>query len=716
MDKVRSLGAANRPELEQAFLRVVLVTLIYIYVLWVILRDGNVDRHDAEFAVVGAGFVVLAILLLVRIIYSINGSNARKYLGILCDNAATTYCLIQMDEGGAFVLGVYLFVAFGNGFRFGRSYLYASQVLSLIGFGLVLWFSPFWSQHRMVGLGFLVALFILPLYVAVLTQRITEAKKKADEANQAKGRFLANVSHEMRTPLNGVIAMADVLRETRLNESQHDIVETLTTSAHLLLTQIEDVLDMAKIEAGRITMELRPFDLGKLLTNTIKVMAPQARYKGIELTTEIDPTAEQCFVGDSHYIRQVLLNLMSNAIKFTERGRVVVRVFPAGEFGSNGRLRFEVIDTGIGIATDKLASIFEPFTQADDSITRVYGGTGLGTTIARHLVLLMGGEIGLQSKIGVGSTFWFELPLSVAEAQQADALENFASQREPAGILRARDFSNIQKLRDTRILVAEDNSTNQKVARLILESGGHNVSIVENGEQALDALEQGGFDLALFDLSMPIVSGLEALKMYRFTCSNPIPILILSANVTTDAISECQRAGAAEFIPKPLRASVVLDAIDRHLERKNTHTSIPNKKLIERPQLSVVDVPDVDERVLNELSRISNDKTFMPRLLAGFSADGRRLLTEITRALNNEDYQAVRDAAHALKGGAASVGAMQLVQCATRLEKLSAESLMLRRSQLIEDLEGALTRSIERLDRYVDQKDHNQFASPSHLG
>jgi two-component system sensor histidine kinase RpfC len=169
-----------------------------------------------------------------------------------------------MDEGGAFVLGVYLFVAFGNGFRFGRTWLHASQVLGIAGFAVVLWLSPFWSQHMTVGMGFMVALLVLPFYVGVLSQRITEAKRRADEANAAKGRFLANVSHEMRTPLNGVIAMADVLRETNLNESQREIVETMTTSAHLLLAQIEDVLDMAKIEAGRVAIEARPFDFGKM--------------------------------------------------------------------------------------------------------------------------------------------------------------------------------------------------------------------------------------------------------------------------------------------------------------------------------------------------------------------------------------------------------------------------------------------------------------------
>ena len=232
-----------------------------------------------------------------------------------------------MDEGGAFVLGVYLFVAFGNGFRFGRAWLHASQALvDRRASASCLWLSPFWSQHITVGMGFMVALLVLPFYVGVLSQRITEAKRRADEANAAKGRFLANVSHEMRTPLNGVIAMADVLRETNLNEAQREIVETMTTSAHLLLVQIEDVLDMAKIEAGRVTIEARPFDFGKMVTGTVKVMLPQARYKGLAINTEIDASAARWFAGDQHHIRQVLLNLLSNAVKFTEKGEITLRV------------------------------------------------------------------------------------------------------------------------------------------------------------------------------------------------------------------------------------------------------------------------------------------------------------------------------------------------------------------------------------------------------
>ncbi len=711
------LARASRPELEQAVLRVVLVALTYAYVVWFVHRDGVFDRTDLEFVTVGAGFLLLSVLLLALVVASGGRPSVRRAIGMLADNAATTYCLIRMDEGGAFVLGVYLFVAFGNGFRFGRPALHASQVLSIVGFAIVLWLSPFWSQHKTVGMGFMVALLVLPFYVGVLSQRITEAKRRADEANQAKGRFLANVSHEMRTPLNGVIAMADVLRETNLNEAQREIVETMTTSAHLLLAQIEDVLDMAKIEAGRVAIEARPFDLGKLATGTVKVMLPQARYKGLAINTEIEPAAARWFAGDSHHIRQVLLNLLANAVKFTEKGEVTLRVRAAGTGTGSAVVRVEVQDTGIGIPESKQAAIFEPFTQADDSVTRVYGGTGLGTTIARHLVMLMGGRIGLSSTVGKGSLFWFELPLAYAEPQGLDLTSEFAGVARTSAAMQAvastGPGAKVHKIRGARILVAEDNATNQRVAQLILESGGHLVTLVDNGEAALDALERGGFDLALFDLSMPLVSGLEALKLYRFATPRPIPVLILSANVTTEAIAECERAGAAEFMPKPLRASLLLDAVERHLASDADRQVPPPERAEDRPSLTVVETPPLDPQVLADLVKLSADPTFVERLLRGFKGDTERLVREIGDALAARRYDLAKDAAHALKGGAASVGAMQLVQIATRIDKAAHEQLRLKAAQWTEELVDCANKAMLALDEYLEARRRAQTGGGS---
>lgn len=711
----RGFVSAPRPELEQTLLRVVLVGLVYGYVVWHTLADGRMDTDDWQFLAVGASFFLLALVLFGRVIGTPHGLVVGRFIGMVADNAATTYCMIQMGEQGAVVIGVYLFVTFGNGFRFGRRYLHASQALSIAGFSLVLFVSDYWSRHIPLGVGMLAAMVVLPFYVGVLAQRITEAKKRADEANRAKGRFLANVSHEMRTPLNGVIAMGDILRETSLNESQREIVETLSNSAQLLLAQIEDVLDMAKIEAGRIRLETAPFDLGRMLTNTVKVMLPQARFKGLAIHIEIAPDASRWFAGDEHHLRQVVLNLLANAVKFTERGEVNLRARALDSGNGISIVRVEIQDTGIGIAPEKQAAIFEPFTQADDSVTRVYGGTGLGTTIARQLVTLMGGQLGLNSALGVGSTFWFELPMTQSEPRGVDLVAELAGTVKAsvaAHAMAAGPGAMIHKIRGARILVAEDNLTNQRVTELILQSGGHVATIVGNGEAALDALERGGFDIALFDLSMPLVSGLEALKLYRFATRKPIPVLILSANVTTEAIDECQRAGAAEFVPKPLRASYLLDAIERHLaEEAEQH---PIRVLVppeERPALTVVDTPVLDATVLEDLSRLSPDPTFIERLIRGFHSDCERLVAEITEALVQRKYESVKDAAHALKGGAGSVGATQVTQFAIRLEKATHETLRLKSAQWTEELLRVSGRALTALDAHLERRLNQQQSS-----
>ncbi len=711
------LAAAPKPELEQVLLRIGVPLLATLWLCGDFLIHGELDPGEEHGLIFAVGFLAFAVGMLLLLLATKQQGRivvVRRVIGMIADNAANSYFMFVVGEGGAIVFGVYLFVTFGNGFRYGRKYLHVSQVLSLVGFGIVLLVSPFWTLHPWIGAGMMLALLVLPFYVGVLAQRITEAKRRADEANAAKGRFLANVSHEMRTPLNGVIAMSDLLRETSMSESQREIVETLSTSAQLALAQIEDVLDMGKIEAGRIEIRAQPFMLGKLLTDIVKVVLPQARYKGLTVTTEIDPAASGGFIGDPHHLRQVLLNLLSNAVKFTEHGTVTLRAQLRDRANDVGIVRIEVQDTGIGIPAEKQARIFDPFTQADDSITRVYGGTGLGTTIARQLASLMGGEIGVESTPGEGSLFWVELPLPVAPpeskfTEELAAAVAVATRNAPAPasqVAAAAAGAKVHKIRGARVLVAEDNPTNQRVTQLILESGGHVPVIVGNGDEALDALEEGGFDIALLDLSMPVVSGLEALKLYQFATAAPIPVLILSANVTAEIIGECMAAGAAEFVAKPVRASVLLDAIDRHLAEGTStraRTGAP-PRADERPSLTVVDTPPLEARIVAELAGLSKDPTFVERLVRGFRSDCERLVGDIASGLASRNYEAVKDAAHALKGGAGSVGAALLVQFAVRLEKSSHESLRLRATALSEEARSLADRTFAALDEHLSTR------------
>jgi len=705
---VKMLREAPRSELEQSLLRVAIPAFVMIYIGVDTLIGDPLTLNAQRALWFAVGFFAFAIVLAGFVLAAKGDSTTRRLFGIFVDNAANTIYLLIAGEAGAFVFGIYLFVTFGNGFRYGQLYLRVSQALSIVGFSIVLYASPYWSAHIPVGIGILIALFVLPFYVGVLAERITEARKRADEANQAKGRFLANVSHEMRTPLNGVIAMADLLRETDLNEAQQEIVETLANASQLALAQIEDILDAAKIEAGRVTIETRPFDLGRLLNNTVKVIAPQGRYKGLTLTTNVDASVARWFAGDPHHLRQVLLNLLANAVKFTERGGITLTGRTLSVTSEGALVLIEVQDTGIGIPEGKLATIFEPFAQADDSVTRVYGGTGLGTTIARQLITLMGGRLGVKSEVGVGSTFWVELPLSHAEPRGIDLVEDYAASRKVPTSIHATTTGGVSKpsrIRGARVLVAEDNATNQRVTRLILESGGHYATIVNNGDEALDALERGGFDIALFDLSMPVVSGLEALKMYRFTATNAIPILMLSANVTPEIMEQCHAAGAAEFVQKPVRASFLLDAIDRNLaDRAGEFSSFEFAKSDARPVLAALEAAPLDASVIKELANLSRDPTFEERLLRGVRSDCAQLVEKILTGLSQRKYDDVSNAAHALKGAAGSVGAGLWVQFAIRLEKLSPEALFLKAAAMTRELLRITQRTNAALDAHIESR------------
>jgi two-component system sensor histidine kinase RpfC len=320
----------------------------------------------------------------------------------------------------------------------------------------------------------------------------------------------------------------------------------------------------------------------------------------------------------------------------------------------------------------------------------------------------MGGEIGLTSALGVGSTFWVELPLPFAEPAGIDLTGDVAiTERDKlsstSAALAAQQQAKVTKIRGARVLVAEDNPTNQRVTQLILESGGHNATIVDNGEEALDALEHGGFDLALFDLSMPLISGLEALKLYRFATAHPIPVVILSANVTPEIIADCQKAGCAEFIPKPVRPTMLLDAIERHLASAQEFLpNVPPPRSEERPALAVVGTPVVDKNVLRDLDSLSTDPSFVERLVRGFKADSERLVKSMSDALAGRRYEEVKETAHALKGGAGSVGATQLVRLAIRFETASYDVLRHKAAPWMEELAHAVNAALAALEQHVE--------------
>ena len=397
----------NSPEFEQSIIRVVIVGALLIYLG--VLAYIDISGQIVTAVMLCAGYFVAALALSAAVRRYPGHFPARRILGMVLDNSGNTLCLWLAGDAGAVAVGIYLWVAFGNGFRYGRRYLFASQAMAIAGFVAVLTLTPHWHEHLTIGTGMLLSLIILPAYVATLIKRLQDALKRAEVANDAKTRFVSNVSHELRTPLNGIIGMNEVLKTKKLSPEQRDIVMTLGSAARSMAKLVDEILDLSKIESGKLIITHEAMDLHRVVGSVSKLMRGQAESKGLRLLLNIASDVPFAVLGDEGHLRQVLLNLVGNAIKFTESGVVRLNITMIADESTRVAVRFDVIDSGIGIDSSHHQRIFERFAQADNTTVRRFGGTGLGVTIAKHLVEEMGGEIGVISRLGDGSTFWFRL-------------------------------------------------------------------------------------------------------------------------------------------------------------------------------------------------------------------------------------------------------------------------------------------------------------------
>ncbi len=409
-------------EFQQALLRFVIGVIGYLYFSSSWFAHPEYIHSNIHY--VALFFLSTATFILIGTLSSMRVSPPRRVFGAIVDFSTASFLLMIGGETSAPLVGIYLWVTLGNGFRYGVPYLYFSTVLAALGFSAVLTFNPFWQGHHALGIGILFTMVIVPIYAAALTRQLHAAVQHANEASLAKSHFLANMSHELRTPLNGVIGVADLLAETKLDKAQKEFAQIIRASANTLLELIDNVLDISRIEAGRIVSTNEDFDLHRMVNGMIAMMETQALLKGLILAAHIAPQTPFQLHGDVRHLRQILINLIGNAIKFTEHGRVDVYIRPIGQ-GHPQRLRFEVVDTGIGVSVAAQASIFDSFTQADPTITRRFGGSGLGTAIAKQLVETLGGEIGLHSREREGTTFWFELPFKLQATRASVPAEQF---------------------------------------------------------------------------------------------------------------------------------------------------------------------------------------------------------------------------------------------------------------------------------------------------
>lgn len=828
----------NRPdsELEQSAMRIVTLFLLTGYFYY--FRDSVSQFSHLSILMPIATTLALGFFILTKA--SNNISISRRVISIILDMSVLSYMIYLTDYVGLPLIFIYFWISFGNGFRFGNKYLLMSVLFSIIGFSLVLTYNEYWQGLKSLGYGVIFALMTLSLYVSFLITKLHAAANDANTANAAKSQFLENMSHEIRTPLNGVIGMSSLLSSTELTRKQNEFASTINVSAKTLLALINNILDISKIEAGKMKAESVDFDLYAMVNSIATMFIAQIERKGLVFNIHISPEAPFLLHGDKQHLRQVIINLIGNAIKFTNKGSIEIFVTPDNITDSQVTIKIEVIDTGIGIADEDKPKIFDKFTQADNSITRNYGGTGLGMAIAKQLVENMNGQIDFSSQLSVGSNFWCEITFkrkSTLTEEKASlpyfkdkkllivnshrehslAIEKYLSEwgisfeyaidaREiferilnvssnnnpyhiilvfnkylnanaiqlisqikeksnylnhafilvndhnlssannsdllkagynsiiknnsersiliralhasiscisPNGLENKSDYisknntlykTNNRKL---NILVGEDNEINQKVIKNILEYAHHKVTLADNGEIVLDILEDNDFDLIILDMHMPLMSGLEAAKIFRFIRPEKIntPIMMLTANATPEAINACKEAKINAYLTKPIEPEILLKNVSSLVAQKNNSSNY----LHERPH-NVISINEsekislLETEVLETIYEMAKEESFISTLIDDYLSDVKSNIDQIVSFMHDANYKKIAELSHTVDGSSRSVGAKKLSRVADKIFKLAQSEQQQAMKNKISDLVIVYEETAIALKGFVNNK------------